>query len=40
MSGGTLDPQMTDVLDIVRVNSLAPKGNADHSFLSEVISMA
>ena len=37
--GGTLD-LLTDVPDIVRVASVAPIGNSDHSSLSAVISMA
>ena len=36
----TLDLLMTDVPDLVRVAVVAPIGNSDHSFLSEVISMA
>ena len=38
--GGTLDPLMTDVPDLVRVSVVAPIGNLDHSSLSAVISMA
>ena len=37
--GGTLDPLMTDVPDLVRVAVVAPIGNSDHSSLSAVISM-
>ena len=35
-----LDLLMTDVPDLVRVAVVAPIGNADHSSLSAVISMA
>ena len=38
--GGTLDLPMTDVLDLVRVADVAPRGNSDHSSLSAVILMA
>ena len=38
--GGTLDPLMTDVSDLVRVSFVAPIGNSDHSSLSTVNSMA
>ena len=38
--GGTLDLQMTDVPDLVRVAVVAPIGNSDHSSLLAVISMA
>ena len=38
--GGTLDPLMTDVPDLVLVAVVAPLGNSDHSSLSAVISMA
>ena len=37
---GTLDFLMTDVPDLVRVAVVATIGNADHSSLSAVISMA
>ena len=37
--GGTLDLQMIDVPDQVRVAVVAPIGNSDHSSLSAVISM-
>ena len=38
--GGTLDLLMTDVLDLVRVDVVAPMGNSEHSTLSTVISIA
>ena len=38
--GGTLDLQMTDVLDLVRVAFITPISNSDHFSLSAVISMA
>ena len=38
--GGTLDPLMTDVLDLVWVAVVAPLGSSDHSSLSIAISMA
>ena len=38
--GGTLDPLITDIPDLVRVAVVAPIGNSDHSFLFAVISMA
>ena len=38
--GETFDLLMTDVLDLVRGNVVAPIGNSDHSSLSAVISMA
>ena len=38
--GGTLDPLMTHVPDLVQVAVVAPIGNSDHSCLSAVISMA
>ena len=37
--GGTLDPLMTDVPDLVRVAVVEPKDNSDHSFPPAVISM-
>ena len=38
--GGTLDLQMTDVPDLVRVAVVAPIGNLNHFSLTAVISMA
>ena len=38
--GGTLDPLITDIPDLVRVALVAPIGNSDHSFLFAIISMA
>ena len=38
--GGTLDPLMTDVPDLVWVAVVAPLGGSDHSSLSIAISMA
>ena len=38
--GGTLDLQITDVPDLVRVAVVAPIGKSDHSSLSAVISIA
>ena len=38
--GGTLDLQMTDVTDLLRVAVVAPIDNSYHSSLSAVISMA
>ena len=37
--GGTFDLQMSDVLDLMRVDVVAPIGNSDHSSLSAVVSM-
>ena len=38
--GGTLDLLMTDVPNLVWVAVVSPIGNADHSYLSAVITMA
>ena len=38
--GGTLDLLMTDVPDLVRVASIPPIGNSDHSSLSAITLMA
>ena len=38
--GGTLDLQMTDVPNLVRVAVVAPIGNSDNSSMSAVISIA
>ena len=38
--GGTLDILMTDVLDLVLVDVVAPIGNSDHSSVSAAISIA
>ena len=38
--GGTLDLQMTDVPDLVRMAVVTPLGRSDHSSLSIAISMA